>query len=355
MDWHYGNGTNVLVVPKDQEFSDRLPSPNSWHHWGLYSHPTFGSPNKFPITDEEEIKLNMMSCSEAEMQLSPCNRRHSSASSTSEGLSSGAFHRNVLSVGMPECQLDLAKADQTEDIFLNSLLVDSPGNETLDRAYSWCPSYNHGMLPADDSHLKVMDSQSISRNSSPSISFEIDQGVTTPQFDWCNMDDDNFQSTKALAQLVKIPCPSEQCGVYQPTVEDTMSTEEYVLWELETVMAQLSEKMRICFRDALYRLADNSKQHPVEAESHGGNSSAERSPPWTLSAKSRSSRNVAKESETNVIDRAIANIMFNKMDFDLQDSTTMAADRFKHDIIGACDPYTTKWSDDFEVPVFGKE
>ncbi|XP_056168828.1 protein LNK4 isoform X2 [Syzygium oleosum] len=288
MDWYYGNGTNVLVVPKEQEFSDRLPSPNSWHHWGTYSCPTFGSPNKFLVTGDKEIKLNMMSCSEAEMQLSPRNRHHSSASSTCEGLSSGPFHRNVLSVDMPDCQIDLAKADQTDDIFLNSLFVDSPGNETLDRAYCWCPSCNHGMLPADDSCLKVMDSRSISRNSSPSMSFEIDQGVTMPQFDWCNMEDDNFQPTKALAQLVKIPCPSEEYGVCQPMVEETMSTEEYVLWELETVMAQLSEKMRICFRDALYRLADNSKQHPVEAESHSGNSSAERSPLWTLSAKSRS-------------------------------------------------------------------
>ncbi|KAF8009962.1 hypothetical protein BT93_J0825 [Corymbia citriodora subsp. variegata] len=355
MDWYSGNATNVHVVPKDQEFSDRLPSPNSWHHWGIYSHPTFGSPNKFLVADEEEIKLNMMSCSETEMQLSPHNQHNSSASSTCEDLSSGGFHRNVLSVDMPDCQLDLAKADQTDDIFLNSLLIDSPGNETLDRAYCWCPSYNHGMLPADDSCLKVMDSQSISRNSSPSISYEIDQGVTTPQFDWCDMDDDNFQPTKGLAQLVKIPCPSEQCGVYQPMVDETVSTEEYVLWELETVMAQLSEKMRICFRDSLYRLADNSKQHPVEAESHSENSSAERSPPWTPSAKSRRSGNVAKESETNVIDRAIANIMFNKMDFNLQDSTPIAADSFEHDIIGACDPYTTESSNDFEVPVFGKK
>lgn len=78
----------------------------------------------------------------------------------------------------------------------NSLFVDSPGNETLDRAYCWCPSCNHGMLPADDSCLKVMDSRSISRNSSPSMSFEIDEGVTMPLFDWCNMEDDNFQPTK---------------------------------------------------------------------------------------------------------------------------------------------------------------
>lgn len=118
MDWYYGNGTNVLVVPKEQEFSDRLPSPNSWHHWGTYSCPTFGSPNKFLVTGDEEIKLNMMSCSEAEMQLSPRNRHHSSASSTCEGLSSGPFHRNILSVNMPNCQIDLAKADQTDDIFL---------------------------------------------------------------------------------------------------------------------------------------------------------------------------------------------------------------------------------------------
>ncbi|XP_030552170.1 protein LNK3 [Rhodamnia argentea] len=354
MDRNYGNGTDVLVVPKDQEFSDRLPSPNSWHHWGIYSRPAFGSPNKFLIADEEESQLNIMSCSEVETQLSPRSRHHSSASSTCEGLSSGEFHRNFRSVDMPDCQLDLARADQMDDIFLNSLLVDSPGNETLDRAYCWCPSCNHGMLTADDSRLKVMDSQSISRNSSPSTSFEIDQGVTMPQFNSCDMDDDNFQPAKALAQLVKISCPSEQCEAYQPMVEETMSTEEYVLWELETVMAQLSEKMRICFRDALYRLADNSKQHPVEAESHSGNSTPESSPLWTLGATRKRSRNVAKESETNVIDRAIANIMFNKMDFNLQDSTAIGSDSFEHDIVGDCDPYTTKWSNDFEVPVFGK-
>lgn len=67
------------------------------------------------------------------------------------------------------------------------------------------------------------------------------------------------------------------------------------------------------------------------------------------------SRNVAKESETNVIDRAIANIMFNKMDFNLQDSTSIGSDSFEHDIVGACDPYATKGSNDFAVPVFGKK
>ncbi|KAI3415031.1 uncharacterized protein J3R85_015614 [Psidium guajava] len=355
MDWNYGNGTNVLVVPKDQELSDRLPSPNSWHHWGIYSRPAFGSPNKFLGTNEEEIQANMMSCSEPEMQLSPRNRHHSSASSTCEGLSSGDFLRHFLSVDMPDCQPDLARADQMDDIFLNSLLVDSPGNETLDRAYCWCPSCNHGMLTANASRSKARDSQSISRNSSPSTSFEIDQGVTMPQFNLCDMDDDNFQPAKALAQPVKISCPPEQCGAYQPMVDETMSPEEYVLWELETVMAQLSEKMRICFRDALYRLADNSKQHPVKAESHSGNSGPDRSPLWTLGATSRRSRNVAKESETNVIDRAIANIMFNRMDINLQDSTAIGSDSFEHDIVGACDPYTTKGSNDFEVPVFGKK
>ncbi|XP_076951699.1 protein LNK4-like [Bidens hawaiensis] len=73
--------------------------------------------------------------------------------------------------------------------------------------------------------------------------------------------------------------------------------EEPVLNDLERVTAQLTDKTRICLRDAFYQLAESSKQY----SNHD-----------TL----RAGETEDSEYKTNVIDRAVASLVFHKSDFD---------------------------------------
>ncbi|KAA3483867.1 Exportin-1 [Gossypium australe] len=82
----------------------------------------------------------------------------------------------------------------------------------------------------------------------------------------------------------------------------------------------LSDKTRICFRDAFYRLAKNSKQNPVALNQQGNIHVRTHSLKWTISEeKIRSRKKETTESETNTIDRTIANLTFDKMDMNVRD------------------------------------
>ncbi|XP_039041962.1 protein LNK3-like [Hibiscus syriacus] len=99
-----------------------------------------------------------------------------------------------------------------------------------------------------------------------------------------------------------------------------MSLEESVLKELEMVMTQLSDKTRICFRDAFYGLAKNSKRNPIALDQHGNHRAQTHSPKWAISEdKIRSGKKETTEPETNTIDRMIANLAFNKIDINVRD------------------------------------
>ncbi|KAM0064767.1 putative LNK family protein [Helianthus debilis subsp. tardiflorus] len=106
------------------------------------------------------------------------------------------------------------------------------------------------------------------------------------------------------------------------------SMEAFVLNDLERVTAQFTDKTRICFRDAFYRLAESSKQ-PFNSCQNGESSMI--SDDDTL----RAGETEDAESKTNVIDRAVANLIFHKSDFD--------------------DTYQTDYNDDAEVPFRGMQ
>lgn len=85
-----------------------------------------------------------------------------------------------------------------------------------------------------------------------------------------------------------------------------------VLSEFEDVMIQLTEKTRICFRDALYRLGKSSEQGHA---THHSKSMSCSDKPDTRNATggiSRKRRSNCMESSTNAIDRTVAKLMYNK-------------------------------------------
>lgn len=335
MDWYFGNATaDELVVPKEQDLSDRLPSPDSWLQWGRSPSESFGSQNKYFVTEtkptREELNLDGMSlCDEVGMELYNQELEQSSGSSICGGLSGRSPHKTRRSHDRPDYQLDdLAEMDQMDDIFLSSLLEEEvPGMENFRGSFCSSSRPHCAMTPADNllSDM-ILDSQSISgdlqgtgsskylktHDFSPPVDWE-NGGVSDSHFIPCNMGQKVCPPVKALSELVLVP--AELSSANECVYEET-SVEESVLQDLEMVMAQLNEKTRICFRDALYRLAKNSKQNTT-AHTQSGDMAFEK--PQT---SSRSVKTEARESETNTIDRAIANLMFSKMEYNAQDIAT---------------------------------
>ncbi|XP_028799019.1 protein LNK1-like isoform X2 [Neltuma alba] len=127
---------------------------------------------------------------------------------------------------------------------------------------------------------------------------------------------DNYEDVKVPP--VKVLGPFEQSST-DDGINQQSSVEESILQDLEVAIAQFTDKTRICFRDALYRLAGNTKQqHAVQDQNVELN--IERTTPQSDHREIRRyEEQKPRESETNSIDRAIANLMFNKMDINVQE------------------------------------
>eukprot|EP01018_Ginkgo_biloba_P036230 Gb_13230 [translate_table: standard] len=125
---------------------------------------------------------------------------------------------------------------------------------------------------------------------------------------------------------------NETDGAHQKKLmeEEGRSMDAVVLHELEAVMMRLDLRTRICIRDALYRLARSSRQR--HAVSEGGNTKivSENSsnlvlgskPPFLVGHPSFEGIHLI-ETQTNPIDRAIANLLFHKQS--AQSSTSFGA------------------------------
>ncbi|XVF00175.1 hypothetical protein REPUB_Repub03eG0262600 [Reevesia pubescens] len=282
MDWYFGNGMEDLLVPQDQELADALPSPESWSKWGLTAPAYFESSNKcFNVganLTRDKLKFNGISCDDAEYKSSADVKDPSSCSSICGGFLVESLNQAALSHPQPDYQLDdFARFEQMDDIFFSSLLEDLPGSEDPHKSFCFSPEYQSGSIPTD------------------------------------------YLLTDKSANGF---------------VSEGMPHEESVLQELDMVMAQLSDKTRICFRDAFYRLAKNSTENPVVENQQGNLYVQTHSPKWTISEeKMRSGKKETTESETNTIDRTIANLTFNKMEYNIRDFPVATPDDSKQNVI----------------------
>ncbi|XVF82469.1 hypothetical protein PTKIN_Ptkin16aG0051100 [Pterospermum kingtungense] len=257
MDWYFGNDMEDFVVPNDQELADRLPSPESWSKWGLAAPGNFESSDKCFVVNanlaHNKLKFNGKFWNDTEFESAADVKSPSSWSSRCGGLSDESLHQAPLSQPLPDYELD-----DMDDTFLSSLLEDLPGNEDLHKSFCFSPECEPGRMPADYLLRDI------------------------------NANSDSFEG---------------------------MSLEESVLQELELVMAQLSDKSRICFRDAFYRLAKNSKQNPVVPNQQGNLDVQACSAKWTVFEEiTRSANKKTTESETNAIDRTVASLTFGKIE-----------------------------------------
>ncbi|RZC84704.1 hypothetical protein C5167_047490 [Papaver somniferum] len=83
--------------------------------------------------------------------------------------------------------------------------------------------------------------------------------------------------------------------------------------DLEDVMTQLTSETRLFFRDALYRLANNSKQQQQAQNQNRCGEDYKPQVPTQQQENSMYGRSDNMELETNIIDRTVAKLMFNEM------------------------------------------
>ncbi|GMN55563.1 hypothetical protein TIFTF001_024677 [Ficus carica] len=393
MDWYSGSGVDDLIVPKDGGLSDRLPSPDSWSKWGIGVTESFPPHNKCGSAYHQNFYTENCFRSlydEVEMEDFVLDKCQSSTSSACGGSPDDSVQRTILSNNQPDYQLELGGSRQMDDIFFNigdvveiellccfsigygpflyatsfwsSLLEDLPESKNSVKSFCFSPKSQCGMMQSNycsrdmnrDLENNSGDTQSLSSSRylqthaiSPSLALE-KEDITASEF--VSSQQKDLSTIKGVSMGVS--GPSKQNSMITHIDEET-SLEESVLQELKIVMNQvgsakslswedwplwmeMSEKTRICFRDALYRLAKSSKQHQM-TQNQDGDPCVGIPFSWTPDPETaRSESKKATESETNIIDRAIANLMFNKTDLNERHiSMAAASSNSKEEVSGA--------------------
>ncbi|CAI8607447.1 unnamed protein product [Vicia faba] len=285
MDWYYGCGTNDFVVPGGQDLMASHPSQENWSKWGINAPEGYNSPKNFMSMDsntsEAEFNFDGESFSNrVKFESSSYDKAQSSSSSVCEGLTDQSFQQTSLSRNHHHRQTNYqlqelsSSFEQTDDIFLDSILEDYPCAENLNKSFYFYPENQCSNSPGG-----------LQRDMAASESLS------------CNSNSDDCLNIETLQILDH----SEQFNGDE-SMHTHSSIEESTLQNLEAIISQFNDKTRISFRDALYRLARDTKQQHTVDDLDGDISMQE---------AMRSNDNQAMESETNSVDRAVANLMFN--------------------------------------------
>ncbi|CAL0333638.1 unnamed protein product [Lupinus luteus] len=275
MDCYYGCDVNDFRVPKDQDLLDWHPLPESWSNWGISAPEGFDSPKQYFTSDRNasDLEFDFMEESfgnEVELEHSLNDKDQSTSSSFQQTLSSD--QRNYELQG-------LSCLEQTGDIFLDSVIDDLSCVEEQHNSFYFCPENPCSSTPRG-------------------LQKDIEASKFVPN---------NLNSKD---------CLDIECDRYE-AMHEQYSNEESILQNLEMAIAQFTGKTRICFRDALYRLARDTK-HVVENLDGGLNMQTTVLGEVTNETM-RSEDNETMESDTNSVDRAVANLVFNKMETNIQD------------------------------------
>ncbi|KAI3740591.1 hypothetical protein L2E82_31059 [Cichorium intybus] len=296
MEWYFGNEVEDLVVPKDYEQQEMISSAESWSQWGMTAFGGSSFPKKNINMTREELTFNggKNFYTSIDMADSDNERQKSNSSSMSQGLynNGGSLLWNN-QADYEQFTEEEARINHMDDIFFSSLLEEDPTKDSTE-------TNDHMMLDNDVSMFEgeMVNSHNFGSNGqSIGSSKYLKTHAFSPSTDWGNGE------------------VSTTCQMQKQYTSDENSTEESVLKDLERVTSQFTDKTRLCFRDAFYRLAESSKQsiNSCQDGEHMMTSSDE-----TL----RVVETEDSESKTNVIDRAVASLMFNKFDLEDTDNQT---------------------------------
>ncbi|WCJ39197.1 Protein LNK3 [Euphorbia peplus] len=355
MEWCCASSMGERVVPKNQEVSESFPSPESWlHKWGRTEPENFAFPNKggsFAM-DNNNFNGGILS-DEAEMDSCTYDKDWSR--------SGGASQESSFQQTLDYQLLSLAGFESTDDLYLSSLMEDMPGNEEFYNSYSMDPEMKEDMLDCDTiSGDLVLNTKNTSADShSMGSSKYLKTHAFSPSSDQERSHVSAPQQQKHCSS-VKGLVSSGHNGANEQVNEETC-LEESVLEQLGMVMSQMTEKTRLCFRDGLYRLANNSRQHGAIHNPNGFDLLETSS--WTEQEdKLRLEGKQTRESETNTIDRTIANLLFNKMDtnpngFPVSASTSSQDESLEQTGLPNCTsslPQYTSFSSDNDVSIFSQ-
>jgi hypothetical protein len=262
MDRYSRRDLEDLVVPNYQETSDSYPSPDMWGAWNMNSQKAADKCFDFDVINNG-FSGGLYSQMEMDMDMEMGTSGEVDNEDSKRLKAAGdCFYR-------PNSSLhDFDGIQQMDDIFLSSILEDVPGNEN---------------------------------NSPGSSSAAYLDGREVPMFHY------NWETCQDMP-LMGQEEPVKIENLCEEKIEEA-SAEEVVLQDLQRATEKLTDDARKCFRDTFYRLAKNS-QHKSES----GNSISEE----FLDGQTSRNRNQKTELETNSMDRAVANLTFNKMESNMR-------------------------------------
>ncbi|XP_052733873.1 protein LNK3 isoform X4 [Vigna angularis] len=312
MDWYYGCENGEYFLPKDQEdLLERYSSPGCWSEWGIKAPECLNSTEEYLTknTEETEVEFNFIDKSfKDEIEFDPYlqDKDQSSSSSVCGGLSEQFQHTALSCDRQSKYELqDLSTFEHVDDFFLDSVLEDFTCVENLHKSF---------LYPEN-----------------PSSNTNDHKDVAASGFVSCNSDSKDCLDIEA--RTIKILDPFEQSNG-DKIMPEKLSLEECTLLGFEMLVAKFTENTRICFRDALFRLAKNTKQHAVE-NLDGDLNLHQEMPHSVYNETMRSVDKKPMESETNIVDRAVANLMFNKMEINILDIPFTTLVNMKREVTGS--------------------
>lgn len=333
MEWYLREDCDGLIVPSHREASeaenieDALPAQHDWNYWGTTESKLMTSPNKYHDTFVTPSMENSNSGRQMYFEASkeaPMYRGEGSSGSGAHGVPSlnGCSLRSSETSSRGRSVFKTENdVERMDDIFINSFLEED----------QLCPDSVYTSTSFED---MLSDMLSDSPNLLDSPGRESETCMDACNFVTC-MDDisknwnkeDNSPSCMASDESKRFIGYSADHNLTEsgPPITGTTNGSEAVanmdglecseavaLLELEDVMLQMSEKSRICFRDAMYRLAKSFEQKHNITQIRS-EIAADRSFPSQVSCdNSRMGGPRSMEAATNMIDRTVANLMFNE-------------------------------------------
>ncbi|XP_010491297.1 PREDICTED: protein LNK4-like isoform X2 [Camelina sativa] len=257
MDRYSRRNLEDLVVPNYQETSDSYPSPDMWGTTTTGWNMNSSAAVAEKCFDYDVINNGFSGGLYSQMEMGTCEQVEEE---TKRLKASGCFDRSLH---------DFDEIQQMDDMFF-SILEDVPGNGNF---HSFKESDNSNTTTSSSAYLDNTD------------------GREVPMFHY------NWETCQDMPLMEEAPM-----NLCEENMEEA-SAEEVVLQDLQRATEKLTDDTRKCFRDTFYRLAKNSQQK--------SDSNLEEF------FEDRTSSNTA-ELETNSMDRAIANLTFNKMESNMR-------------------------------------
>ncbi|KAJ3690466.1 hypothetical protein LUZ61_019630 [Rhynchospora tenuis] len=217
--------------------------------------------------------------------------------------------------GVPDC--GVLGLDQADDIFMNSL-----SDEDIRDMVNTIEPSQQVVTPCN----KATPPQDILANllNDPTNNVFCQDGMMTTNgldaFGISILSDDLPVNSSMMSQGYAASDSSNMINPRESIMESRMIvadvatpkiSEATALCELEAALSGINERTRICFRDAFYRLANDSKVLRNDTKNKFLEFHYEPSLNTNSSANFRAYRVQPVEKETNVIDRAVVNLLFN--------------------------------------------